>query len=266
MQPSLADIQAAFVAALVDPARPVPDGVVGRDGAADTKRFAVYRNNVMVGLVDALQARFPVTARLVGEEFFRATARVYVVDHKPRTPLLMQYGDDFPDFISGFEPARSVPYLADVARLECAWSQAYNAPEANALTVEALADLGSDALAQSRVQLHPSLRLLRSRYSVATIWSAHQTDDVVPPQNWDAEDVLIVRPQAEVAVHRLPPDGHEFIAALATGVSVETAALTVQKRNDSFDVGRHLVGLASLGAIVAINASSNRELMPEVST
>ena len=143
MQRSLAEIQAAFSAALLDPARPVPADVVGIGGTADRKRFAVYRNNVMVGLLDALQARFPVTARLVGEEFFRAMARVYAAARQPRTPLLMHYGDDFPDFIAGFEPAASVPYLADVARVECAWSQAYHAPEASALTVDALAGLRS---------------------------------------------------------------------------------------------------------------------------
>lgn len=257
MLSSLAEIQDVFGAALLDPERPVPADVVGPDGVADRKRFAVYRNNVMVGLVDALQARFPVTCRLVGEEFFRAMARVFAGARQPRTPLLMHYGDDFPDFIDGFEPAATVPYLADVARLERGWSQAYDSPEASPLSVDALAGHRSEALMRSRLQLHPSLRLLRSPYPVASIWSAHQAaGDFVPPPVWEAEDILIVRPQAEVIVHRLPPDGYEFIAALAEGASVQAAALAARTRRESFDVGFHLAGLASLGAVISQEQST----------
>lgn len=257
MLPSFAEIQNAFGMALLDPERPVPADVVGPDGVTDRKRFAVYRNNVMVGLVDTLQARFPVTCRLVGEEFFRAMARVFAGARQPRTPLLMHYGDDFPDFIDGFEPAASVPYLADVARLERGWSQAYDSAEASPLSVDALAGQRSEALMKSRLRLHPSLRLLRSPHPVASIWSAHQTaGDVAPPPAWEAEDIVIVRPQAEVIVRRLPPDGYEFIAALAEGASVQTAALVARTRGEAFDIGFHLAGLASLGAVVSQEEST----------
>jgi hypothetical protein len=105
MPSSLAEILDAFGAALLDPARPVPAGAVGPDRRPDTKRFAVYRNNVVHGLVNALEARFPVTSRLVGKAFFRSMARVYAATHLPRTPLLTQYGDDFP----GMSPVSSAP-------------------------------------------------------------------------------------------------------------------------------------------------------------
>ena len=60
---------------------------------------------------------------LVGEEFFRAMAQIHVRAHRPRSPLMFEYGDELPDFIAGFPPAADVPYLADVARLEIAWSR-----------------------------------------------------------------------------------------------------------------------------------------------
>ncbi|MBP0650496.1 putative DNA-binding domain-containing protein, partial [Mycobacterium tuberculosis] len=66
------EIQAAIAAALVAPDRPVPAGLEGRDGRPAGRRFAVYRNNVVVSLIDALAARFPVVAMLVGDAFFRA--------------------------------------------------------------------------------------------------------------------------------------------------------------------------------------------------
>lgn len=257
MPPSLSEVQAAFAAALIDPRRTVPPGILGREGLADDRRFAVYRNNVVVSLVDALQARFAVTCRLVGSEFFRAMARAYVGTHLPRTPLLMQYGDDLPDFVAAFEPAASVPYLADVARLERAWSEAYHAPDAAALPPETLTTRRAAALLRSRLRLHPSLRLLRSPHPVATVWWAHQTAaEPAPPAAWPRENVLVVRPDAEVLVHLLPDGAFEFVAALAAGASLEVAAAAGRSRDGGFDAGEHLTGLVGLGAVADVEASS----------
>lgn len=267
MPPLLAEVLDAFGDALLDPARPVPAGVFGPDRRPDAKRFDVYRNNVVHGLVNALEARFPVTSRLVGRAFFRSMARVYAAAHRPRTPLLMHYGDDFPRFIADFTPAAPLPYLPDVARLERAWSQAYHAVEADSVDVRSLARLRPEKLAASRLRLHPSLRLLRSPHPVATIWSAHQTaGDVIPPAGWEAEDVLVVRPQAEVRIHLLPAGGYEFVVALAAGSTVQVAAEAAQAHSAEFDAGDHLVGLAGLGVIASIDAASAQSKTQRAST
>lgn len=130
--------QTAFADALLHAGRPVPDGIVNARGKPDAARFAVYRNNVFVGLTKALAQRFPVTERLVGSEFFVAMARAYAQDHKPASPLIMNYGDDFPDFIIAFEPAGALAYLPDIARLEAAWTDAYHAADSVAFDLAAL--------------------------------------------------------------------------------------------------------------------------------
>jgi len=48
-----------------------------------------------------------------------------------RAAALAEYGDGFADFLAGFAPAQSLPYLADVARLEWAINAAYHAPIAS---------------------------------------------------------------------------------------------------------------------------------------
>jgi hypothetical protein len=114
----------AFAAALVDPRRPAPAGTRGREATSDQRRFAVYRNNIAVSLIASLAARYPVTRRLVGEDFFHKTAWAYVAANKPQSPVLIHYGQGFPAFIARFEPARDMPYLTDVACLENACVEA----------------------------------------------------------------------------------------------------------------------------------------------
>ena len=174
---SLSDVQADFAAALRDPAIPPPAGVVGPDGGPAPRRFAVYRNNVLVALGNALAGAFPAVGRIVGEEFFRAMARNYVLETPPTSPVLLDYGVTFPDFIAGFEPAASLPYLPDVARLERAWREAYHAADAKPLGPADLAGIPPEDLPDAVFSLHPSLRIVPSRSGRSAIIPAANLRD-----------------------------------------------------------------------------------------
>src|ERR1700756_698788 len=147
------DWQSNFARALLEPGIQVPKDVTAHNSDSPRERFAVYRNNRVVSLLSALEARFPATRNIVGEEFFKAAARRYIADEPPRSPIMMFYGDAFPSFLGYFEPARSVPYLTDVARLEAARTRAYHAADATPLTREALASGAPARLADARFSL-----------------------------------------------------------------------------------------------------------------
>src|SRR5262252_10465795 len=115
---------ADFSRALLDPDVTTSTVVAGPKSKSAVKRYNVYRNNVTVSLIDALAAAFPATLRVTGVDFFRAVARFYVRSTPPSSPLLFEYGRDFPDFIERYEYAQSVPWLSDVARIERAWLDA----------------------------------------------------------------------------------------------------------------------------------------------
>ena len=238
----------AFTQALRDPASPPPPETLGREGRPDARRFAVYRNNVAVGLIAAIEARYPIARRLVGDEFFRATARAYIAGEKPRSAVLIHYGATFPDFIARFEPAREIPYLADVARLENAWVEAYHSWDAPPMTLAALAEIDPAQFDALRFSAHPAARLLRFAHPAASIWAAHQgPGDPRPPGDWRAEDALVARPEADVTVRVLPPGGWAFASALFAGAPLREAAEA--GGGEDFDPGAHLVGLIEAGAL-----------------
>jgi len=243
--------QAAFAAALVDPAKPVPAGVISPRGESDIRRFAVYRNNVFVGLTEALAKRFPVTRRLVGEEFFAGMARVFAGQSKPVSPLLFQYGDEFPVFIDTFEPAKAVPYLGDVARIEAAWTHAYHAEDVVPLGAAALAAIDPAKLPAARLAIHPAAALLTSPHPAGTIWAAHQAEAVTPVADWRSETVLVARPALDVTVHVLPPQDATFVQLLFAGAALGPAAEAAFAADSSFDFGSALLGLVGLGAFAA---------------
>ncbi len=210
-----------FVAALLDPSRPLPGFLVRPDGQPATKRFAVYRNNVAVGLTDALQTAFPVIRKLVGEAFFNAMAGDFLRRHPPQGRIMMLYGDAFAGFLATFPPVASLGYLPDIARLEQGLRQSYHAADADPIAAGMLATMPEATLLLSRLRFAPAVRLIRSPWPIHAIWLANS--DGGPPPQPHGEDVLILRPEFDPCPHRLPAGGAAFIAALLAHATLAEA-------------------------------------------
>ena len=252
--------QALFAAALLAPDLPCPAGLRAWNGSDPTGRLAVYRNNVVSSLIDAVAHTFPVTQELVGEEFFRAMASVFVRRHPPRSRVLAHYGAEFADFVDGFEPAQSVPYLADVARLERARVLAYHAADAAPLTAEMLgvAMSSGDDLGALQLVCHPSTSVVVSEYAVVSLWAAHQgRSDLSAVDPALPEAALVVRPGLDVLVLSLPPGAARFVIALQAGVGLANAAALAAREATDFDLPSVLALLMAHGALITAQFSGS---------
>jgi hypothetical protein len=235
--------QHGWAQALLDPAQASPDGLVTWNHSDPTRRLAVHRNNVLVSLVDALAQRFPVTRQLVGEDFFRAMAQVFVRGQPPRTRVLARYGEALPDFIAEFSPAAGLPYLADVAQLETLRLQALHAADAAAMDPAAIATLlqDADALPSLRWQLAPSLHLLRSPHAAVSVWAAHQADSGIALEQVDlaqAESALVFRSGLAVMVWQADAGTATWLEHLQGHATLGEATDCAFKADPAFDTGQ----------------------------
>ena len=248
--------QAAFAAALLDPRRPCPPGVRAWNGSDPTPRLAVYRNNVVSSLIDALANTFPVVQELVGVEFFRAMADVFVRQAPPRSRILARYGEALPDFIEAFEAARSVPYLADMARLEQARVRAYHAADAEAVASEtvSLALASGDRIGELQLVCHPSVATLSSRHAVVSLWAAHQGSADIGAIDADvAEAAIVLRQGLDVLVLPAPIGAVEFVLEVQQGKGLGDAAACAASAAQAFDLSSTLALLLGHGAFTSIH-------------
>ena len=247
---------ADFAAALLEPERPCPAGLKTWNGSDPAARLAVYRNNVVASLSTALADTFPVTMQLVGAEFFRAMAGVFVRQQPPRSRILAHYGGEFPAFVEGFEPARTVPYLADVARLEWARVNAYHAADAAAVAADAveaaLANL--DRAGELRLGCQPGVSALASPFAIVSLWAAHQEGgDITTVDPSLPESALVLRTGHDVVVMRLAPGASTFVAALQRSAPLAEAANQAVAEAADFDVTAALSLLVQHGALSDIH-------------
>ena len=235
-----------FAAALLDPALPPPCGL-------PETRFAIYRNNVVFGLIEALGARFPVCRRLLGEECFDAAAALFARREPPRAAVLHEYGEGFAEFLEAFPPFADYDYLGDMARFEAALGRAYYARHARPLAPAALASLEPATLAGATLALHPSLQIVSSKRPVLSIWRAHQGDGEPEIASLErGEEALILRPDLDVETHLLPAGGRVFLTALLEENTVGEAIARALESDAGFDLAAMLSLLFSSRAIIAI--------------
>jgi hypothetical protein len=194
----------AFSASLLDPEQPVPSMVAGPNGKGAVKRYNVYRNNVTVSLIDALAAVYPAVQRITGVEFFRAMARFYIRKTPPQSPLLFEYGREFPTFIEQYEYALPMPWLADTARIERAWLDAYHAADAAPLSPADLASVPPERLAEAIFTPHPTTRIVRSKFAALTIFAANRSEAPVGAIDAGVDSLAKTR-RAALARLRPPP-------------------------------------------------------------
>jgi hypothetical protein len=239
----LADFQSGFAAALFDP------GIA--TGLASQPAFAVYRNTVMKGCIDALEANYPSVARLVGSDWFRAAAAVHVAERPPRDGRMLNYGTDFTHFLAGFEPARELPYLPGVARLDHCWTQAHAAADADAIDGAWLAALSPEALGSVCVAPHPAARWQWfPDAAIYTIWQRNRSaSDSTDEIEWHGEGALLTRPRDAVTWREATLADCAFLDACAEGKPLGDAAVAALAAQPDADLADLLAGLLRAGAL-----------------
>jgi len=250
--PSLAEFQQAFATALFE------DGTQDANPIASLLRqpaFAIYRNTVRKACIDALEANYPAVARLVGSEWFRAAAAVHVTVTPPHDARLMHYGSGFSDFLAGFEPAASLTYLPDVARLDRFWTEAHIAADAEVLDGSALASLPPEQLGTRVLILHPAARWAWfDDAPIHTIWrSNREADGDSGDIAWHAEGSLLTRPRDSVCWCELDRADVVFLDACDAGQSLVDAAASALSVQADVDLSRLIAKLLRAGAFAGLH-------------
>jgi hypothetical protein len=252
--PSLShqDMQASFAAAVRGGGTATLPFLADGSGRTAASRLNVHRNNLVLGLLNVIAARFPVVRRLAGEESFFRVARLFLDAHPPQSPLLLNYGEGFPDFVRQAGSAAS--FIADIAELELARARSYHAADAVPISPDAFAAIPGDRLGDLHLALHPSVQLLTSRFPIVSVWQAYRDEAPDEPgYSLAAEAALVSRPVLDVEVHVLPPGGFAFLRQLMADATVAEALAAGVDDAPTFDPSANLSVLIGANIVIAID-------------
>lgn len=166
-------------------------------------------------------------------------AGVYVRAYPPQSPLLMFYGQEFPEFLSGFEPVSHLPYLPDVARLELARREIYHAADPQPFDPAEFSQIDPERMDDLKIHLAPTVVLLKSEFPVQSIWHFNMVDNSQPVPS-QAQNVAIIRPELDVDALVVSSGIHAFLQHLSDQTPLGIAANAAIEIEETFDLSEVL--------------------------
>lgn len=265
----LHDAQALFARAMLSPAGAgaVPSvplaGIFSTPEEILPERLEIYRNNIFGNLAKALLDTYPLIEKLTGGDFAKSLMRAFILENPPREACLNRYGDGFAAFLESFAPAKDLPYLPDVARLEWAMNEAYYAPDDAPLAPAGLQSAPPGTLADVALPPRSSVRLLESRWPLLTIRDFCLKEDRNEEETLDLAlggcRVMIYRPVLVADIVPLAPAEYAFLQAVKAGNVLGDALASVLKRFPGFDFQGFLQKHLALETFAALPENTGRQ-------
>lgn len=189
------------------------------------QRVAIYADAYLARLVEALAEDFPAVSRLLGRRGFHAMCRGYLERFPSRSRSLNPLGRRLPEYLSDRPAAR------DLARVEVAMSEVFDAEGAEPLRPADFAAVASSTLAGARLAFVPAFRLLELDHAANSYVDAVRRERAAVPR--------LKRTRAWMAVYRkefkvwrldLTEPAHAALSALLSGCTVSQAVAAAARR------------------------------------
>lgn len=207
-------------------------------GGAVTGRLDIYQRAYAARLVAALRDNFGVLPRVLGDAAFDALAQAYLEAHPSRRPSIRWFGDRLPAFMATRDDLVPHPAITDLARMEWALRDAFDAADAAPLDAAALAALPADAWPALVFEPLPSVQLLDLEWNVEPVWRAlHDADpadlpDLPEPQAF-AHGLLVWRQGLETRWRSLDAAPARLLRGVLDGVRFDALCAMVARDVDA---------------------------------
>jgi hypothetical protein len=145
-----------------------------KPGFTQDELVGIYRESSAQGLINTLKNIFSTCLEIVQEPFFEELCAKYIELRPSSSPDINDYGNNFPEFIARFKPAKKWPYLSEMAQLDRLCHQVSRAP---VLSVQLDFSLIGQALENDHdilFALLPSIDLLETSYPLYQLWQMYQ--------------------------------------------------------------------------------------------
>ncbi len=201
------------------------------------RSVALYRRAIRFNYTQVLKITYPVLVQLVGPRYFETLARGYLKVHPSTSGDLFPFGRHFPSFLGDLQVA---PWLIELAQLEWACHEAYQAADSPPLSPEHVQAIAAVDPARVTVHLHAASRLLRFPFPVHRVWLSLQPDasadeavDLPLPE--EETGVVVTRGDGQIQVLPLNQPDYLALEALSHGVDLATVDQMVAKVQPGFD-------------------------------
>lgn len=189
-------------------------------GALDaTARLDIYANMYFFRILDVLRDDFPGLTAVLGDTAFHNLATDYLLACPPIHFSIRHVGDRLPSFIATHTTRAARPYLEDLARLEAALNDAFDAADVCVQTAADLAAVPAADWGRLRLRWHPSVQLLRCGWAVHELRAAVDHGEVPDPPNCGPTRLCVWRRGFEAHHRAVDPFEFDGMSSVTDGMT-----------------------------------------------
>lgn len=198
-------------------------------------RLAIYQNNTYHSLTAALKDLYPSVLTTIGEDLFSACARSFLDEFPPSNAAMVDFGQDFPNFLKTFPATASLIYLSDLAQVDLIRHLSYHAADDEPVSPQVFSSMDIETLANSKVKAIASVHLLSSQSAIFDIWQLanNEREDTVDASA--AQSVLSIRPNVDVNLYCLDQGNFIFLECLTHDITINEALTVADEKSDQFN-------------------------------
>jgi hypothetical protein len=200
--------------------------ISGNDRVSPVEQLDIYREQFWLRHTSSLVEDFPGLGGILGQADWEKLAETYLGQIAPDSYTLRDLGARLPELIEG---ASWLPHQAlclDMAQLELAYIEVFDAADTTPLAPERLAAIPEDAFAEAQLVIPPSVRLLKVRYPVADLRRRLRTagDEAVAIPTESPQHLVVYRRELRLWDMPVSAVAFAFLGALASGKALGVAA------------------------------------------
>jgi hypothetical protein len=196
------------------------------------ERLEIYREQFWLRHTSSLVEDFPGVSGILGQRAWAALIEGYLEAHRLQSCTLRDLGLGFPEYIASQSTLEHHALCRDMARLELAYLEIFDAADAPPVSPDALARISEDAWPGVRIAFHPALRLLKTDFPVAELRrqliEARSSAEPLTLPAREARCQLLFRRDLQLFHEPLSEAGYALLDALTRRVPLQAACEQAQ--------------------------------------
>lgn len=193
-------------------------------GEPGNLRLSVYGEGYKARIFESLAEAFEAVYKVIGHDKFLELTHAYAAQYPSKHYNLNYAGKYFPDFLKQNEISKKFPFLIELAELEWAVMEVFDAQNEKPFDMSSLSGLSMEDWAKIRFAFQPHVFVYRASWPVLDIWkNRNGSDKPADGIKKQAQDILLFRVQTEIHSHVMASKEADLIQALRRGLSLGEA-------------------------------------------
>ncbi len=253
--PTLAELQDLFQTAILKADDSILDLIPGNSRTSHDVLLGVYRHGYAARLIGIVRHEHPGLVAYLGDDLADEVIAAYLAEHPSQSTNARWVPNGLPEYLATAVLTAEQPEIAELALLERALNDAFDAEDAAVLELSGLAAIPPEQWVDLAFVAHASARRLNFATNAHAIWGALNREEAPPaPARFDPPEPLLVWRREMTSMVRVLSREEamlwdEAARGVAFGALCEMAAVYDDPDNAALRVAGYLQGWILGGAL-----------------